>query len=299
MSEITQLHRELVARVLEGDGKGAPELRRAAFDNAGLGEPIQSLIDKVAGHSYQVTDEDVAAVRAAGLSEDQIFEIVVPRDPPSARRPGSTRAHSRPWPALWKESLDSEARHPRPRSSPAHQGGNDTHSGVFRPPSGRRGEAGVLPPAFLRRRPAHPRSDARPNRTGRSVIASSWPPMYPRQMSAPFASRRTPATSTMRYAERRESRCHASGFGDGADRRAAPCNAAHARQTHPRERHPGLTHVLAALVSSVSVEQIKDALAVSLAFNITDRLANAFGFTIPSPEATNAGARFLLKRGYR
>ena len=57
--------------------------------------------------------------------------------------------------------------------------------------------------------------------------------------------------------------------------------------------------VRAVLASSVSVEQIKDALAVSLAFNITDRLANAFGFTIPSPEATNAGARFLLKRGYR
>jgi AhpD family alkylhydroperoxidase len=54
-----------------------------------------------------------------------------------------------------------------------------------------------------------------------------------------------------------------------------------------------------ALDSSVSIEQIEDALAVSLAFNITDRLANAFGFTIPSPDATNAGARFLLKRGYR
>jgi AhpD family alkylhydroperoxidase len=57
--------------------------------------------------------------------------------------------------------------------------------------------------------------------------------------------------------------------------------------------------IRAALASSVSVDQIKDALAVSLAFNITDRLANAFGFTIPSPDATNAGARFLLKRGYR
>jgi alkylhydroperoxidase family enzyme len=63
--------------VLEGDGKATPELRRAAFDNAGLREPIQTLIEKVARHSYKVTDEDVAAVRAAGLSEDQIFEIVV------------------------------------------------------------------------------------------------------------------------------------------------------------------------------------------------------------------------------
>lgn len=55
----------------------------------------------------------------------------------------------------------------------------------------------------------------------------------------------------------------------------------------------------AALDASVSPQQIKDALAVSLAFNITDRLANAFGFTVASSDAMNAGARHLLKRGYR
>jgi AhpD family alkylhydroperoxidase len=69
--------------------------------------------------------------------------------------------------------------------------------------------------------------------------------------------------------------------------------------TLTRESNIEVDDILAVLASSVSVEQIKDALAVSLAFNITDRLANAFGFNIPSPEATNAGARFLLKRGYR
>ena len=77
MAEIAQLHRELVARVLEGNGKATTELRRAAFENAGLNEPIRTLIEKVANHAYQVTDEDVAAIRAAGLSEDQIFEIVI------------------------------------------------------------------------------------------------------------------------------------------------------------------------------------------------------------------------------
>jgi uncharacterized protein (UPF0210 family) len=77
MSEIAQLHRELVARILGGDGKAASELRRAAFQNTGLGQPIRTLIDKVAEHSYQVTDADIAAVRAVGLSEDEIFEIVV------------------------------------------------------------------------------------------------------------------------------------------------------------------------------------------------------------------------------
>jgi AhpD family alkylhydroperoxidase len=57
--------------------------------------------------------------------------------------------------------------------------------------------------------------------------------------------------------------------------------------------------IRAVLDASVSVQQIKDALAVSLAFNITDRLANAFGFAVASADAMNAGARHLLKRGYR
>lgn len=77
MVEIAQLHRELVARVLEGSGKATAELRRAAFENADLDEPIGTLIEKVANHAYRVTDEDVAAVRAAGLSEDQVFEIAI------------------------------------------------------------------------------------------------------------------------------------------------------------------------------------------------------------------------------
>jgi hypothetical protein len=77
MTDTTQLHRALIARVLDGDGKAPAELRRAAFDNAGLDEPIRTLIEKVTYHARRVTDEDIAAVRAAGLSEDQVFEIVV------------------------------------------------------------------------------------------------------------------------------------------------------------------------------------------------------------------------------
>jgi hypothetical protein len=77
MSDITQMHCELVARILDGEGEAPAEMRRAAFDNVGLDEPMRTLIDKVANYSYRVTDEDVAAVRSAGLSEDQIFEIVV------------------------------------------------------------------------------------------------------------------------------------------------------------------------------------------------------------------------------
>jgi hypothetical protein len=77
MTDITQLHRQLVTRVLGGGRKAPAELRRAAFDDAGLSEPVRTLIEKVANHAYDVTDDDVAAVRTVGLSEDQIFEIVV------------------------------------------------------------------------------------------------------------------------------------------------------------------------------------------------------------------------------
>src|SRR5215471_11043158 len=55
----------------------------------------------------------------------------------------------------------------------------------------------------------------------------------------------------------------------------------------------------AVLAAGVSREQIEDALAVSFAFNTTDRLADAFGFFVPGPNAFEAGAKVLLKRGYR
>ncbi|WP_430332885.1 hypothetical protein [Rhodococcus sp. ACT016] len=77
MSDFAALHQELVTRVIDGDGTASTELRRAAFGNRDLGEPVRTLIDKVAFAAHTVTDEDVAAVRAAGLGEDQIFEVVV------------------------------------------------------------------------------------------------------------------------------------------------------------------------------------------------------------------------------
>jgi AhpD family alkylhydroperoxidase len=52
------------------------------------------------------------------------------------------------------------------------------------------------------------------------------------------------------------------------------------------------------LSAGVSRGQIEDALAVGFAFNVTDRLANAFAFALPSQEGFDAGAKYLLKRGY-
>jgi hypothetical protein len=77
MSDITRGRKAIVARILEGDGQASHAERRAAFNNAAGAAPLNTLIDKVAKRAYPVTDEDIAAVTASGLSEDQIFEIVV------------------------------------------------------------------------------------------------------------------------------------------------------------------------------------------------------------------------------
>src|SRR5450756_1491505 len=77
MEEKRTAHHAVVTRVLEGDGRASRAERRAAFDNTTLTEPLHGLISKVAKHPTQITDEDVAAVKASGLSEDLIFELVV------------------------------------------------------------------------------------------------------------------------------------------------------------------------------------------------------------------------------
>jgi uncharacterized peroxidase-related enzyme len=55
----------------------------------------------------------------------------------------------------------------------------------------------------------------------------------------------------------------------------------------------------AVLSAGVSPAQIEDALAVCFAFNTTDRLANAFAFEVLDEEGFEAGAKYLLTRGYK
>ncbi len=69
--------------------------------------------------------------------------------------------------------------------------------------------------------------------------------------------------------------------------------------TLTREGKVGAGDMRQVLSAGVSREQVEDALAVCAAFNTTGRLADAFGFQVLSPEGFEAGARYLLKRGYR
>jgi uncharacterized peroxidase-related enzyme len=65
-----------------------------------------------------------------------------------------------------------------------------------------------------------------------------------------------------------------------------------------REHAVDADDMRAVLAAGVSREQIEDALAVCFSFNTIDRLADTFEFFVPGPKAFEAGAKFLLARGY-
>ena len=66
-----------------------------------------------------------------------------------------------------------------------------------------------------------------------------------------------------------------------------------------REHTVNSDDIRAVLAAGASRQQIEDALAVCFSFNVIGRLADAFGFFVPGPEAFEAGAKYLLARGYR
>jgi alkylhydroperoxidase family enzyme len=74
---VNRLREAAIERILRGPGRASPDARRAAFENAGVDNRAHALIDKVARTAWKVTDGDVAAAKAAGLSEDEVFELVV------------------------------------------------------------------------------------------------------------------------------------------------------------------------------------------------------------------------------
>jgi AhpD family alkylhydroperoxidase len=66
-----------------------------------------------------------------------------------------------------------------------------------------------------------------------------------------------------------------------------------------REHAVDADDIRAVLAAGASRQQIEDALALCFSFNVIGRLADAFGFFVPGPKAFEAGAKYLLARGYR
>lgn len=66
-----------------------------------------------------------------------------------------------------------------------------------------------------------------------------------------------------------------------------------------REHSINADDIRTVIAAGATRQQIEDALAVCFSFYVTNRLADAFGFKIPSHNAFEAGAKYLLKRGYQ
>lgn len=77
--ERRQLFSSIVTAVVERPGQLAPALRRAAQEgrDEGLPAPLAALAQKIRSQAATITDADVANLRAAGYSEDQLFELTV------------------------------------------------------------------------------------------------------------------------------------------------------------------------------------------------------------------------------
>ncbi len=81
------LPQRLKESILGPQGKTDAALRRAVearagelaggppADAAAIPEDLRQYVDAVALHAYRITDEDVQALRRAGYSEDDVFEI--------------------------------------------------------------------------------------------------------------------------------------------------------------------------------------------------------------------------------
>jgi uncharacterized peroxidase-related enzyme len=66
-----------------------------------------------------------------------------------------------------------------------------------------------------------------------------------------------------------------------------------------RQNGISVEDIRSVLSAGASTRQVEDALAVCFAFNTTNRLADAFGFDMLSKEGFEAGAKYLLSRGYK
>ena len=67
----------LRAAVFDGPGEVDPAIRRAVGTGAVVPEKWAAYVGKVRDASYKITDRDVSALKAAGCTEEEIFEITV------------------------------------------------------------------------------------------------------------------------------------------------------------------------------------------------------------------------------
>jgi hypothetical protein len=63
--------------VLDAPAGTDPALRSAAATGGALPEPLAAYVSKVRDQSFRITDKDIEALVASGLSGDDVFEVTV------------------------------------------------------------------------------------------------------------------------------------------------------------------------------------------------------------------------------
>jgi hypothetical protein len=76
-AKYAQLVADLQASVFEGRGRVDKSLRGSAATGQDLAEPWSTYTAKIRNEAWTVTDADIEALKAAGHSEDEIFEMTV------------------------------------------------------------------------------------------------------------------------------------------------------------------------------------------------------------------------------
>jgi hypothetical protein len=80
MSNIERWHdlrARMRAAVLGSPGVTDPAVRKEIADGGGPGGTLGAMLEKVRRHAYRITDEEIAALSAAGESDDRLFEVIL------------------------------------------------------------------------------------------------------------------------------------------------------------------------------------------------------------------------------
>lgn len=89
----------LAASVIAGPGRLSTEWRRAAHSGAtGLPKALEDYAEKLRTRAYAVTDQDLQALRSAGLDDEQIYELTV------AAALGAADERRTAFQRVWEES---------------------------------------------------------------------------------------------------------------------------------------------------------------------------------------------------
>ena len=245
------------------------------------------MVDKVAQHAHRVTDDDVAAARAAGLTEDQIFEIVVCAAIGEANRQYDSAC------AALEAATHKELNMRLDVLDKGHGFGTRVLFGIIRMAS-RQPVLDVI--KLVKYRPDFYGAPMQKVTHEAMRGPSAWS-VGDRELMAAFVSQ----TNDCEWCTKAHGAVARGAYRDEAKVSAALSNVETAPIEEPlratlrmlrklvREHTVNADDMRAVLAAGVSRQQIEDALAVSFAFNTINRLADAFGFFVPGPTGFRGG----------